>query len=134
MTIQNLNKGRLNGRQRMRLLKLLDMEYTPAELADEIGFRRRQIYRVYRKLPDFPCRVDDAKHLWINGAAFRDWYRYSYPKIILGKNEVYCLTCRSGVEMVNPTRHVKNGLSRLVSYCSQCGRKVVKFTFKEKRI
>ncbi len=36
-----LLKGRLNGPQRMHLLKLLDMEYTPAELAKEIGFSRR---------------------------------------------------------------------------------------------
>ena len=42
-----LLRGRLGGKQRLRLEKLLDMLYMPSELAEEVGFNRRQVYRVY---------------------------------------------------------------------------------------
>ena len=87
MVRNTLRKGRLNGKHRMRLIGLLDMEYKPAELAAEVGFSRKQIYRIYRKMPGFPCRVDGTKHLWINGADFRNWYHRTYPKIEIKSDE-----------------------------------------------
>jgi len=66
-------KGRLNGSQRMRLIKLLDMLYKPSELAEEVGFTRRQVYRVY--IPSgCPHTRDEKRYIWINGKAFREWY------------------------------------------------------------
>lgn len=66
-------KGRLKGCQRMRLIKLFDMLYKPSELAEEVGFTRRQVYRVY--IPaGCPHKRDEHKHIWINGKAFREWY------------------------------------------------------------
>ena len=42
------------------------------ELADEIGFNVRQMYRVY--IPNgCPHNRDDSRHLWINGLEFRNW-------------------------------------------------------------
>ncbi len=40
-------QGRLDGRQRNRLKRLLDMMYSPKELSEEIGVNKEQIYRVY---------------------------------------------------------------------------------------
>ena len=65
-------KGRLKGYQRMRLIKLLDMEYTPGELAIEVGFNRRQVYRVYMH-QGCPHRRDNKRRLWINGKEFQEW-------------------------------------------------------------
>jgi len=57
-----LLRGRLGGKQRMRLEKLLDMLYKPRELAEEIGFTQRQVYRAY--LPaGCPHDKDDRRHI-----------------------------------------------------------------------
>jgi len=39
-------KGRLDGRQRNKLKGLLNMMYSPSELAEQIGIDKNQIYRV----------------------------------------------------------------------------------------
>ena len=86
-------QGRLKGYQRMRMYKLLDMLYTPNELSREVGFTRRQMYRVY--IPyGCPHQRDDQRHLWVNGKAFREWYEVNYPRISLKENEAFCLTCK----------------------------------------
>ena len=126
MTTKTIRKGRLNGKLRMRLIGLLDMEYKPAELAAEVGFSRKQIYRIYRKFPGFPCRVDETKHLWINGADFRNWYHRTYPKIEINSDEAFCVICHAGVKIVNPTYHTKGTLHYLLCHCPDCGRKISK--------
>lgn len=73
-------KGRLNGRQRSRLSGLLDMLYTPSELASEVGFSVRQVYRVYVPA-GCPVFRDEKGRLWINGKGFFDWYLiYDKPR------------------------------------------------------
>jgi len=58
--------GRLNGIQRNRLKRLLDMMYKPSELAEEVGFSLQQVYRVY--VPGgCPVERDSRNHIWING-------------------------------------------------------------------
>ena len=63
--------------------KLLDMLYTPKELAEEIGINVRQVYKVY--IPaGCPNERDDYRHIWINGRAFQEWVEKTYKKIELG--------------------------------------------------
>jgi len=62
---------------RLRLAYLLDMLYTPAELAQEVGFSARQFYRVYVSL-GCPCIRDDRRRLWINGKKLASWYKEKY--------------------------------------------------------
>ena len=114
-------RGRLNGLQRKRLVNLLDMDYTPAELAQVLGIKRRQIYRVYRHL-GMPCTIDSTGHILINGAQFREWYHTTYPKTQMGKNQTFCLTCFKPVEIDHPQVRQKNGLTFLQSTCPVCGR------------
>lgn len=57
--------GRLTGIQRLKSWSLLDMMYTPSELAFEIGITTRQIYRVYIPLGVPAVRV--RGRLFING-------------------------------------------------------------------
>lgn len=118
-------RGRLNGRQRMRLVRLLDMLYKPGELADEIGFAVRQVYRVY--IPAGCPHQRDAKgYLWINGRAFRQWCEEVYSKQELAADQAFCLTCKQGVPMVKPVQRQEGRLVYWLCQCPRCGRKLAR--------
>jgi DNA-directed RNA polymerase subunit RPC12/RpoP len=120
MTQYTLLKGRLKGTQKRKLSQLLDMLYTPAEIADLLGFGKRQFYRVY--IPrGCPHQREENGHLWINGAAFRRWYLEQYPKITLSENEAYCLACKKIVPMTNPEIKQKGSYIYRASTCPNCG-------------
>lgn len=124
-------KGRLNGSQRMRLAKLLDMLYMPSELSQQIGFTVRQIYRVY--IPaGCPLSKDEHNRIWINGKAFAEWYEATYIKPTLKQGEAFCLTCKKPVKMLNALKNKKGRLSYLVGFCSSCGRKLSRIIDREK--
>lgn len=125
-------KGRLKGYQRMAMAKLLDMEYTPGELAKEVGFTRRQVYRVYMKL-GVPHRRDEGRHIWINGKQFREWYEATYPRTTLADDEGFCLTCKKAVKMVNPKKQKRKWLFYWVFHCPTCGRKIPRIIKQEPR-
>ena len=125
-------KGRLNGSQRMRLGKLLNMLYMPSELAKEIGFTQRQVYRVY--IPaGCPHIKDEKRRLWINGKAFTEWYEETYPKQTLARNEAFCLTCKKAVVMNNPKEQKRGRLKYAICDCPNCGRKLARIISKDKR-
>jgi len=122
-------RGRLKGSQRMRMMRLLDMPYKPSELAEEIGFERRQIYRAY--IPSgCPHKRDEQRHIWINGKEFREWYEETYPRGSLGKDEAFCLTCKKAVKLLNPIRNQKGQLQYWISACPKCGRKLARIITK----
>ena len=125
-------KGRLDGSQRMRLGKLLNMLYTPNELATEIGITQRQVYRVYVPV-GCPSIKDEKRRLWINGRDFAGWYEATYPKQTLAKNEAFCLTCKKAVIMSNPKKHKKGRLHYWVCVCPKCERKLARIITKDKR-
>jgi hypothetical protein len=118
-----LLRGRLGGRQRLRLEKLLDMLYKPSELAEEVGFNRRQVYRVYMHF-GCPFVRDEIKHLWINGKEFRAWYEATYPRVTLKENEGFCLTCKKPVKLERPIKQKSDTLLYWVGYCPKCGRRI----------
>lgn len=126
-------KGRLDGNQRNRLIRLLDMLYTPGELAREIGFEVRQVYRVYIPL-GCPHEKDSTGRLWINGAEFRDWVKDLYQKRSLGPDEAFCLSCKKTIKMNSPEKYQKERLSYYLCYCPICGRKLARIITKRKRI
>jgi hypothetical protein len=124
-------KGRLDGTQRNKLARLLDMLYTPSELADEVGFTRRQVYRVYIHA-GCPHSRDDRRHIWINGKDFREWCEQTYPRVSLGQDETFCLTCKIPVKIINPIRKQKGRLHYWISNCPNCGRKLARIITKDK--
>lgn len=121
----SLLKGRLTGTQRRKLVQLLDMLYTPAELAEILGFGRRQFYRVYVPA-GCPHEREGNGHLWINGAVFRKWYFEAYPKITVAENEVYCLSCKKIVPISDSELKQKGRYLYQSITCSNCGRRVSK--------
>lgn len=127
-----LLKGRLKGYQRMQMYRLLDMLYTPRELAREVGFAQRQVYRVY--LPaGCPHEKDPQRHLWLNGKAFREWYEITYPRLELKDNEAFCLTCRKAVKMGSKVRRKRGAFVYWLTACPHCGRKLSKIVENNKR-
>jgi hypothetical protein len=118
-------KGRLDGIQRNRLKSLLNMYYSPKELAEEIGINIHQIYYVYVPL-GCPSERDERNHLLINGKAFADWYSKAYVKHHLGNNETFCKTCKKGVKIYRPKKKQKGSLVYMLSTCPNCGRKLSK--------
>jgi predicted RNA-binding Zn-ribbon protein involved in translation (DUF1610 family) len=115
-------QGRLKGYQRAKLRHVLDMLYTSAELASEIGITTRQIYRVYVPLG---CPVlRSSGRLFISGYDFARWYEATYPRVSLASDEGFCLTCRKAVKVLKPEKWVSGRLSYLVFSCPSCGRQI----------
>lgn len=126
-------RGRLNGNQKNRLTKLLDMPYSPIELAQEIGFTQRQVYRVYVPL-GCPHTRDNERHIWINGKEFREWIKIIYLKRKLKINEAFCLTCKKAVPMHNKVRKNINNLFYYQCECPNCGRVLNRIITRGKKI
>lgn len=124
--------GRLNGIQRNRLKRLLDMMYKPSELAKEIGFSKRQVYRVYIPL-GAPHTKDSQRHIWINGQEFREWFISTYRKVRLDKNQAFCLTCKKAVPILSPIEQQSGEITFLISECPICGRKLARITSNSRR-
>jgi len=118
-------RGRLSGQQKTRLQNLFEMMYKPSEIAEEIGFEKRQIYRVYIPL-GLPVERDSRNHVWINGMVFKDWILEYYKKVKLKENEVFCLTCKKPVEIIDPIHNEKHSLFYITCDCPHCGRKLSK--------
>ena len=126
MTKQSiLNKGRLKGNQLRKLSALLDMMYSPSELAKEVGFTRRQVYRAYIPL-GCPHERDESNHLWINGIAFRKWHKKTYKKVKLQDNEAYCVSCKNIVTIQNFEKKQSGRYHYKLISCSNCGGNISK--------
>ena len=103
-------KGELNKEQKLRMRSLLNMDYTTNELADHIGFARRQIYRVYCHMDGHPfVKPEGSRTLVVNGKAFRDWYYKTYTKQTVNSNENVCVSCKQVV--VLPEKQVNISFS-----------------------
>jgi hypothetical protein len=125
-------KGRLNGNQKNRLAKLLNMMYRPSELASEIGFNVRQVYRVYIPL-GLPHERDERNHIWIHGVTFREWVKDVYKKRKLNNDQAFCLTCKRAVKMKDKIRIEKGRLVYYLCDCPHCGRKLARILNKKRK-
>lgn len=122
---KSLLRGRLKGNQIHFLSRLLDMYYTPAELAREISVSRRQFYRVYIPL-GLPIIRQENGFVLIHGLSFRKWYEDTYRKIEIKPDEVYCLACKQVVKIQNAEEKVRDSYRYLLITCPNCGKKVSK--------
>jgi hypothetical protein len=118
-------RGRLDGKQRNQVKGLLDMLYTPKELAEEVGITIDQVYRVY--IPGgCPHTRDSFRHIQINGKLFRAWFEENYQKRSLEPGQAFCLTCKKAVKIVDPVRVQKGELIYDLCNCPSCGRRLTR--------
>ncbi len=101
------------------------MLYTPSELAKQVGFNVRQVYRVYLPL-GCPHTRDEKNRIWINGRDFGKWYLSAFPKRSLSSTQTFCRTCREAVSIENPEHHSKGEIDYLTSNCPKCNRKIAR--------
>lgn len=110
--------------QQERLRRLLHMEYTVTELAQELECKRRVIERAIEA--GAPQRREHNR-IFVVGDEFAVWYAALQPaeKTPLAADEAYCLHCRSPrkftVEDVFPN---SRGVERVAGRCLICGRRV----------
>ena len=111
----------------VKLGRLLDMLYKPAEIAEEIGVTQDTIYRSY--LPaGLPHIRDDQGNIWIHGPAFVSWARETISRrknkrVGLPDGQAWCLKCGRPVPLINPRIKTSNRyLELLQARCPNCGR------------
>jgi len=83
-----------------RSLRLLDMEYKPSEIAEELATDPIHILRVLRS--GAPARKDSKGRYWVHGTSFASWLQNAAPKndkelkerYSIADNEIYCLVCK----------------------------------------
>ena len=80
-----------------RSMRILDMEYKPSEIAEELGASKAQILRLISA--DAPARKDTNGRYWISGIPFVAWLKDAAPKKptdkhIFADDECYCFNCR----------------------------------------
>lgn len=111
-----------------RSLRLLDMEYKPSEIADELSTDPSHILRVIRS--GAPARKDSKGRFWVHGLSFAAWLKNAAPKNdnelkarpTIADNEAYCVGCH---EITPYTEHRRKG--RIVYGTCPKGHKVARF-------
>lgn len=126
-------KGRLKGRHKLKLAGLMDLDYKPSELAEELEISSSRIYNVYLKL-DCPHYRTDRDRIFINGKQFREWYDQIYKNRSLEKDQTFCVSCKKIVKLDNPTRVDKGRLVLYQSDCPNCGKRTSKIVDHKKRV
>ncbi len=118
---------KLDQPQTARLSRLLHMEYTFKELADEVGCGVPQIRRAVEA--GCPNRTTD-KHTWVVGDEFTAWYLAAAKarKRPLHRDEAFCLGCRIAVPLdESVVAPVRPGVERVSGLCPRCGNPVHRF-------
>lgn len=117
--------------QIIRLGRLLDMEYKPSEIAEELGVNVSAVYQTYMPA-GCPCRRDYKNHIWIHGSSFASWARAineQNKKTVfhLEEDQAWCLKCNAVVKMEDAHRRtIKKNLIMIFGTCAVCGGKVNK--------
>ncbi len=114
-------KRLLTREARLRANGLLDMLYTPAELADELGLKQPEVY--HKLLPaGLPHSKDDIGHVWLHGPEVAHWVReLKVERKPMAVDEAYCLRCRAVVPLVHPKRIQRGKFTLLQATCPTCG-------------
>lgn len=123
-----MSSFKLSQPQEQVLRRLLHMEYTPTELAQEIGCPQSAIKRAM----DAGCPVrQEGKYTYIVGDAFARWYK-SLPKKpkahLKNPDDAYCLRCRK-VQRMTDVELLPNSTGVLLAQgiCAVCGATINRF-------
>lgn len=106
-----------------RAVRLLDMEYKPSELAQELACRQEWVMLAIRN--DAPHRKDENGRYWIHGEKFAAWLHTTKQKekVKLKPNECYCLGCKKYTTFSVVEKHENH----VIGTCLK-GHKVAMFT------
>lgn len=121
--ITKINQGNLK--------RLLDMQYKPSEIAQEVGLTTDTIYRSH--IPaGAPAEKDKNGNIWINGKAYRQWIEGFVTIRTRTKpmpdNYAYCFTCKEVREIQNPkTKPHKRDVNQVKGRCPVCGKSIARF-------
>lgn len=115
----------LLGKGRIQIVRsLLDMLYTPAELAEELGIDARMIYKAM--IPaGLPVRRE-AGRIWIHGPEVARWLdseaEAGKAKAKMPENSAYCFKCREARRFAGKPQEVTRGNRQLLTgKCTKCG-------------
>lgn len=108
----------------LRVDHLLDMMYSPSELADELGLNPRSIYKRY--IPaGMPNSKDSTGHVWLYGPDVAQWVKQEFQdkqdKKPMKADEAYCLKCRKAQPLIEPKRIRRGRFLLLQAACPVCG-------------
>ncbi len=116
--------------QVIKLGRLLNMYYRPAEIAEIIGVTVETVRRTYLTA-GCPHKRDTNGHIWIIGTEFRDWAKDVIAKRKrsvsepLADDEAWCFKCKGRIEMIDPKVIWANRYLEIVQcHCPECGTKV----------
>ncbi len=114
-----------------RSMRLLEMEYKPSEMANELNASTEQILKLVSA--GAPARKDSNGRYWIHGLNFAKWLSDVAPKkdkdkSIFADNECYCLQCRAIVIYDEYRRK-----DRIIFGTCPQGHKVSRFTSKAQK-
>lgn len=125
-TVLDLTPVRLGKRFSQRTIAssrgLLPTLYRAAELYDKLDVTSRELHDWMRN--GLPYQQDGRGHLWFDGQALAAWVervRQSWPSQPLQPGEAYCLRCRRGVPLTQPTERREGRHVLLVAQCPVCG-------------
>jgi hypothetical protein len=107
-----MRKPLLKRTQIIRLGRLLDMLYRPAELAEEIGLNVDTIYRSYMPA-GLPYQRDGRGNIWIHGPDLVAWAKQTVAKkkakrAGLPEGQAWCLKCKHPVPLLDPIPRIVN--------------------------
>lgn len=112
-------------------LKLLNMEYKPSELADELGVTSKTVLTAY--LPaGLPYRRDKQGHCWIVGIDARSWLeqmtrkRESEAVTLVLPDDGFCVKCGK-ITIQNITKRKAGRAGMMKGSCPICGATVHRF-------
>jgi uncharacterized protein with PIN domain len=116
-------RPRIKHRQIIRLGRILDMMYRPADIADELQVSVETIYRSW--LPaGLPHEQDEQQNIWIHGPALVAWVRAissSRHKGGMADGFGWCMKCNQPVKMNSPKIiHQSRYTEILQSVCPHC--------------
>ena len=118
-----------------RRQKLLDMLYTPSELAETLGINRGYVYTFIIPSGRVEVIKDETDHLFING---RDMYKFIMSmsadrrerkanRVPLSENEFYCLKCKARKTTNDYLVSMDRGGLVKTAHCPDCGTRMRKY-------
>jgi len=118
--------------QKLRMKKLLHMEYTRRELAQECACSFNRIQQAI----DAGCpHRHSGGRVYVVGDTFADWVANQLEPGTqsLGEGEAWCFRCNAPRRMVNirVADNPQPGVVRLEGECSECGMTVNRYTSQE---